>query len=51
MAGGSGSPQRFLVGGLDRMGPEAGRQADDTATQGSRRHTVLGKAPGGYVHG
>ena len=29
-----GEPQRFMVGGLDRMGREAGRQADGAATHG-----------------
>ena len=37
--------------GLDQMGREAGRCPDGAASLGSRRHQVLGEAPGDYIHG
>jgi polyhydroxyalkanoate synthase len=37
--------------GLDQMSREAGRCPDGAASPGSRRHQVLGEAPGDYIHG
>jgi hypothetical protein len=37
--------------GLNEMGREAGQCSDGAASLGSRRHQVLGEAPGDYIHG